>query len=1015
MRRFLAVVAVTLLAAAIMLAGLSTILLGTATGGTWMLHLAEKLTQGSPYALRVTGFSGTIGHNARAATVTLADAGGIWLQAQKVHLVPNWPNLWHGKPFLEQADAQTLTLIRLPQSQTATQPASPSSGIPSTWQTIALYIPQRLNIRNLELQPKLTGQPQTGNFAVTVQPATGQYVWFNLHSLQGPQTTLSATLPLSPALPVAVNLTEQPNGLLGGLLGLPHTSLNLTAKGPPTQLRVTLDASSSTPIKLAKVTVAKSSLQAGLELDATNPAQLPFTGNLTLKANLMAGNTTYPLHGVVAGHGNRQTVNTSTTLSILGNKGQMTSRLETTLQPQSMAAQTSLTAWFSQGGQNVILHGRARVDEQSVSLQKLNAAGPGVDVSASGSWNRLRALAEGSAHINISNLGPWAALLGIGAQGSLNGDAVLQSTDGRQYVNAHINALNFSYGGQKIRLQNPASLYVNATGARLSPFTLYVAGGTLTASGEASTMGLQGQAVLRNLNLAQLAPADTLSGRANATLTLGGTPAQPTLGLRGNARGQSGNNPLTAAVSGSWIGNALRLEGKISSGKATAQAKATLATRLGLLPFYSDYGQATKLEGNIETSLPLESLNPYLWATRQHVGGAFRGRAILQGTVGSPQVEGHFNLSNGTYDHSTSGVCLRGVRAEVYGNTSKLTLKNLYAADDRGGNLSGNGELDLKGEKPLAVQLHFNTLQLFCGGLAKGTVNGTVRAEGNLYRNSVGGELTLGNVNVQIPGRQNETDIPQVETVRAGTPLTREDATTYTRLNVTLKAPEHVFVRGRGLDAEFGGTLYIGGSTAKPLLTGELTSQRGKFTLLDRTLKLAQTTLRFEGSVPPSPYLSVKATSQVQSTVLQVNLSGPAQTPTLTLTSTPPLPQDEILALLLFGRRLQSISPFQAIQLAQATRQLAGLDDGEPGLLEKARNTLKLDTLDIGTNQSTNNFTITTGKYVTDKIYLGVQQGNTPADRAVTTEIELTPSINANTSVNGFGNQSVGIGWKRDY
>lgn len=78
------------------------------------------------------------------------------------------------------------------------------------------------------------------------------------------------------------------------------------------------------------------------------------------------------------------------------------------------------------------------------------------------------------------------------------------------------------------------------------------------------------------------------------------------------------------------------------------------------------------------------------------------------------------------------------------------------------------------------------------------------------------------------------------------------------------------------------------------------------------------------------------------------------------------------------------------------------------------RNTLGLDTLDVGTDDE-NNVSVTTGKYITDRVFVGVTQGATPEDREIVTEIELTPSVSGTTSVDGVGNQSVGAQWKRDY
>lgn len=232
-------------------------------------------------------------------------------------------------------------------------------------------------------------------------------------------------------------------------------------------------------------------------------------------------------------------------------------------------------------------------------------------------------------------------------------------------------------------------------------------------------------------------------------------------------------------------------------------------------------------------------------------------------------------------------------------------------------------------------------------------------------------------------------------------------------LDITLDAPQQLFIRGRGLDAEFAGKLHIGGTADAPKLDGKFSHRRGNFVLLDRVLELQTANILFEGPMPPSPFLNVIAETKVQDTTITVTMGGNAGSPTLKLSSTPSRPQDEVLALLLFGRQLETISPFEALQLAQAARQLAGLDSG-PGLIGTIRDTLGLDRLQVGADEDAN-MNISTGKYVTDDVYVGVKQGAKPEDREIVTEITLTPSISGKTAVDSLGNQSVGVEWKRDY
>ena len=473
---------------------------------------------------------------------------------------------------------------------------------------------------------------------------------------------------------------------------------------------------------------------------------------------------------------------------------------------------------------------------------------------------------------------------------------------------------------------------------------------------------------------------------------------------------------MNFTVNGDWQKNRLTLSASANAKDAKLMMNAALPASLSLAPFATDLSAATKLSGKIAADMQLALLNGNLRAGGNRAGGHLFGDAVLSGALGSPKALGRFNLEDGSFDNSSSGICLRNVSAVIAGSNDAVTLEKLHAPDHEGGALDGRAALQLTGDKKLSGAIHFNQFGLFCGGPATGNIAGQLNAGGTMQNALLAGKLTLGPIRAQIPGAKNDTGIPEVAYEWAGRSQAKPVAANLLRLDIAIDAPHSIFVRGRGLDAEFGGNLNVTGDAAAPVIDGQFSSRRGRFDLLDRTLKLDNATIKFQGSIPPSPYLDIATVTDVDGTTINLNLKGPAMKPDLTLTSTPAKPKDEVLALLLFRRDLQSITPFQAIKLAQAARVLAGLDSGAPGIMDKLRGQLGLDTLDVGTDDN-NNVTIGAGKYITDKIYVDVRQGNStdPQDKEVNTEIELTPDISANTSVDGIGNRSVGAEWKYDY
>ncbi|TIV06680.1 MAG: hypothetical protein E5W02_26080, partial [Mesorhizobium sp.] len=121
-------------------------------------------------------------------------------------------------------------------------------------------------------------------------------------------------------------------------------------------------------------------------------------------------------------------------------------------------------------------------------------------------------------------------------------------------------------------------------------------------------------------------------------------------------------------------------------------------------------------------------------------------------------------------------------------------------------------------------------------------------------------------------------------------------------LDVTVNAPNQIFIQGRGVDAELGGSLKLTGPASAPRAIGTFTLQRGRLIILSKRLTFTDGTIGFQGSLVP--YLNLTATTTTSTATVTVVVSGEATNPKFTFSSVPALPQDEILAQLIFGQSM---------------------------------------------------------------------------------------------------------------
>jgi translocation and assembly module TamB len=228
-------------------------------------------------------------------------------------------------------------------------------------------------------------------------------------------------------------------------------------------------------------------------------------------------------------------------------------------------------------------------------------------------------------------------------------------------------------------------------------------------------------------------------------------------------------------------------------------------------------------------------------------------------------------------------------------------------------------------------------------------------------------------------------------------------------LGITISAPSAVFIRGRGLDAELGGTLTVGGTTQNVITTGGVTLIRGRLDILGNRLALTEGSATLRGSLDPT--LNLRAETTAADTAIQIAVEGLASNPTVTFSSSPDLPEDEILARLVFGRGLDQISAFQALKLASAIATLSG--KGGAGTISKLRDGFGLDDLDVTTGED-GGLEVSAGTYISDNVYTDVTVG-ADGRAEVNLNLTLTPSLTARGSVGSDGSTGIGVYFEKDY
>jgi autotransporter translocation and assembly factor TamB len=120
-------------------------------------------------------------------------------------------------------------------------------------------------------------------------------------------------------------------------------------------------------------------------------------------------------------------------------------------------------------------------------------------------------------------------------------------------------------------------------------------------------------------------------------------------------------------------------------------------------------------------------------------------------------------------------------------------------------------------------------------------------------------------------------------------------------LRITVKLDDNLVVRNRTVSLRVGGTLAVEGSTAAPAVLGILEVREGRVTFRDRRFTIITATARFVDPRRVDPFVDAVAVARIRQYDVTARVSGRTDQLDVRLSSTPPLSQEDLLALVAFG------------------------------------------------------------------------------------------------------------------
>ncbi|RWB63367.1 MAG: translocation/assembly module TamB [Mesorhizobium sp.] len=646
------------------------------------------------------------------------------------------------------------------------------------------------------------------------------------------------------------------------------------------------------------------------------------------------------------------------------------------------------------------------VRAESVTSGATAITGIDVDLKRDGDWTGF------SGGATVKNIPARAA----GRVKVANGTTTIELASGQATVQ-----------GIKAAIAQASTVTIANGVTTLDGLVLNLGGGTATVTGKVA------QALDINANLARVpislansfSPGLDAAGSISGTVKVTGQPSIPSVAFKIDAAGVqtsqtrgAGLGGMNVSSSGTFAGNKLAFDANISDGAGLGLKGGGSVTTAGTPTLALDFNG----------KVPFSFLAAKLAAQGLALNGTANVDVQVRGPASAPVISGKVTTSGARLIDARSGLAVNDIAADVSIGGGVARINRLTGTLSTRGSLSASGTVGINPAQgfPADLSIKLTDGRYTDGRVVTANLGGDLTVKGPLVSAPViAGTLNLARTVItvpeKLPGSLSALDVKhknapasvraQDKALRPATSGGSSNSGSGLTLDVTVNAPNQIFIQGRGVDAELGGSLKLTGPASAPRAIGTFTLQRGRLIILSKRLTFTDGTIGFQGSLVP--YLNLTATTTTSTATVTVVVSGEATNPKFTFSSVPALPQDEILAQLIFGQSMSKLSPLQIAQLASAAAQLAGVG-GSTSLLENLQSAIGVDDLDVTTDEK-GGTAVSAGKYLNDRTYVTIQKGDKPGSGKATIDLNVGRGVKLRGEANDAGEAKGGVFYEREY
>jgi autotransporter translocation and assembly factor TamB len=435
--------------------------------------------------------------------------------------------------------------------------------------------------------------------------------------------------------------------------------------------------------------------------------------------------------------------------------------------------------------------------------------------------------------------------------------------------------------------------------------------------------------------------------------------------------------------------------------------------------------------------LSVAFLNAFSGKSLENIAGEVSLDASARGAVKQPELRGTFQLRDGRVKVVPLGVDINGITVTGGLDSRSVNVREL-TAKAKDGEIKGSGSLALKDFDANGFKLALTAQRWPAIETQRYQVKvaGDLEAQGTLTAPKITGKVTVleGSLRPDIGFlEQNKAALKPDETIvfvnkdgaRRPPPAQKKESANSSddqlfknlSLDLAVVAPGNLWIRHPDLVAELSSNVHATKMANRDIdLTGRVDVVRGWLAFQGRRFQLTKGAIEFTGGGKINPSLDIVAQYRLPNYEVDATIGGTVEKPTLTLASDPRLEQADVLALLIFGKPIASLSQKEQGSLQQSALSItSGYVASQ--IANSVSNALGLDSLGVDLREvDFSGGRIGFGRYVGNKTYVSVSQElANDHGREVGVEYEVAPNWKIGSTTSSSGSKGIDIIWNKRY